>query len=40
MSAKADIALHQLEDFLSGGQPLGNGGRKDQAAAIEALRQG
>jgi phosphoglycerate dehydrogenase-like enzyme len=39
MSAKADTALHQLEDFLSGRQPMGNGGYRDHAAAIEALRQ-
>jgi phosphoglycerate dehydrogenase-like enzyme len=40
MSAKADIALHQLEEVVSGGQPMGNGGRHDHAVAIEALRQG
>jgi phosphoglycerate dehydrogenase-like enzyme len=40
MSAKADIALHQLEDFLSGGQPMDNGGHRDQAAAFEVLRRG
>jgi phosphoglycerate dehydrogenase-like enzyme len=40
MSAKADTALHQLEEFLSGGQSTGNGGCQDHAAAIEALRQG
>jgi hypothetical protein len=40
MSAKADTALHQLEDFLSGGQPIDNGGHRDQAAAFEVLRRG
>jgi phosphoglycerate dehydrogenase-like enzyme len=39
MSAKADTALQHLEDFL-GGQPMGNGGCQDHAAAIEALSQG
>jgi lactate dehydrogenase-like 2-hydroxyacid dehydrogenase len=39
MSAKADIALQQLKDFLSDGQPMGNGGSRDHAVAMKALRQ-
>jgi phosphoglycerate dehydrogenase-like enzyme len=34
MSAKADIALRQLEEFLSGGQPIGH---QDHAAASGAF---
>ena len=40
MSAKADIAMHQLEDFLSGRQPMDNGGHRDEVAAFEVLRRG
>jgi D-3-phosphoglycerate dehydrogenase len=39
MSAKADIALQQLKDFLSDGQPMGNGGSRDHAVAMKAFRQ-